>query len=173
MDRVERLESVGFEWSVNPLPAVEQWEAKWELLRDFSRQFGHCRVPHKYQVDGIKLGQWVSYQRNQKSRKERGLPCEITDERVDKLDVLGFEWRALEGASASEIAAGPVHVSGAGTIVSSGSDGVASWDTHYEMLLRFKKVNGHTRVVEHFALDGISLGKWVRYVVVILRHAGL
>lgn len=166
-ERVERLESMGFEWSANPLPALEQWDTKWELLRDFHRRFGHTRVPHKYEVDGVKLGQWVSYQRNQKSRKERDLPCEITMDRIEKFDSLGFEWKVLDtptpSSSRSSLASGDHTTTRRPTAdkTTSLSSKRPSWEEHYKLLARFRKVHGNTRVPLNFDIDGVALGEWV------------
>ena len=44
-DRCERLNAIGFTWDV--------WEAQWNLrysqLMLFKKEFGHCRVPQKYE----------------------------------------------------------------------------------------------------------------------------
>lgn len=161
MERVERLEEVGFEWSVNPLPAMEQWEAKWELLRDFKLRYGHCRVPDNFVLEGVKLGQWVTYQRSQRSRKIRGLPCEITDEHIEKLDSLGFEWDNGSGELNPMQTAGVQPMSSHPSMQQMHGMPQPSWDSHFELLCRYKKVHGDTRVPYSYCLAGVALGEWV------------
>lgn len=79
-DRVERLESVGFEW--DPLNA--DWEFNFSKLALFKSQFGHCRVPRRYKADS-QLARWVEVQRVLNSKGK------LTPERESKLKFLGFE----------------------------------------------------------------------------------
>jgi superfamily II DNA or RNA helicase len=79
-DRVERLESVGFEW--DPLNA--DWEFNFSKLALFKSQFGHCRVPRRYKADS-RLARWVEVQRVLHSKRK------LTPERESKLKLLGFE----------------------------------------------------------------------------------
>jgi hypothetical protein len=41
-ERIRELESIGFEWETSAAPS---WNERFEQLREFKVQFGHCRVP--------------------------------------------------------------------------------------------------------------------------------
>lgn len=111
-DRIDRLDSIGFEWSgrntvararADNTPADDKWEQKFELLRAFRAQHGHCRVPQRLVVDGVKLGNWVRDNRNfYKNLKKGQGPASITQERIDRLDGIGFEWSVKPEKSTSK-----------------------------------------------------------------------
>ncbi len=77
-----RLDEIGFIWD----PFAQQWEERFLKLELFKLKHGHCSVPRDYIEDGIKLGQWVSFQRQLKSK--------MSPERRQKLDAIGFVWSA-------------------------------------------------------------------------------
>ena len=81
LDRIKRLESVGFCWD----PFIEQWENAFTMLKEYNSREGHCRVPQKLVVDGIRIGSWVNTQRQNKNS--------LTKERVQRLNSLGFIWK--------------------------------------------------------------------------------
>jgi hypothetical protein len=58
--------------------------ARIQELRAFRQANGHCKVPQRYTVNN--LGRWVNNQRASRKRKK------LSQERIDKLDSLGFDW---------------------------------------------------------------------------------
>ncbi|MBF0308608.1 MAG: helicase associated domain-containing protein [Magnetococcales bacterium] len=80
-DQRERLEALGFVWDPREVLAEEFLMA----LAKFKEEHGHCHVPLDW-IPNPKLGLWVLGQRQ---RKQRG---ELKQERVQRLDALGFEW---------------------------------------------------------------------------------
>ena len=79
-EQVSRLESIGFSWD----PRTEQWEEAFSALKEFKARMGHCRVPKKTHINGLKLGAWVDTQRQNKAK--------LTPERFKRLSSLGFVW---------------------------------------------------------------------------------
>lgn len=64
-ERCARLESVpGWSWD----PHADQWEKAFHLLQQYVDEHGTSRVPYTCQVDGFRLGAWVSGQRSQYSK---------------------------------------------------------------------------------------------------------
>ena len=47
-ERIQRLESIGFTWSIRPEP-VKTWNRKFQELRVYKNTFGNCMVPQRYQ----------------------------------------------------------------------------------------------------------------------------
>merc|ERR1719343_1279824 len=80
--RIEKLEEIGFRWVVQ-----EQypWEARFEQLREFKEEHGHCNVPPSHPGG---LGHWVVRQR--RDGKEGSQCCDA--EQAQKLEDLGFLW---------------------------------------------------------------------------------
>jgi hypothetical protein len=81
-DRRARLDALGFVWD----PVAEQWEEGFKHLEAFKAREDHCRVPTFHREGEFRLGSWVS---NQRSKCE-----ELTEDRRNRLDALGFVWVA-------------------------------------------------------------------------------
>ena len=71
------------------------WDARFEQLKRFKEQRGHCRVPEKYPGG---LGAWAKEQRR---RDKEGSP-RVGAERAQRLEELGFRWEAAKGRSWEE-----------------------------------------------------------------------
>ena len=96
----ERLEKT------DPSPYHGQWYNFDEMLaklQDFKQRNGHCNVPCRYK-DDRRLGKWVSKLRQKKTElSKKGEEYEtpkrtltsrtLTQERIDRLTAMGFEWR--------------------------------------------------------------------------------
>ena len=81
LDRIKRLESVGFCWD----PFTEQWEKAFALLKEYFAREGHYRIPQKLVINGIRLGSWVNTQRQNKNS--------LSNERIQRLKSAGFIWK--------------------------------------------------------------------------------
>ena len=87
LERRKRLDEFGFIWDVNNF----DWEQGFLHLKDFVAHEGHAKVPKRFKAhDGYKLGSWVSRQRNPQRK-------ELSTERKQKLDDIGFIWDASKG----------------------------------------------------------------------------
>lgn len=86
-ERVEALEKIGFVWdSQNAL-----WRERLDQLKYFKEANGHCNVPSGY-AENIPLATWVKCQRRQYKLYQAGKPSYMTQDRIDELVSLGFEW---------------------------------------------------------------------------------
>mmetsp|Transcript_14761 Transcript_14761/g.27764 ORF Transcript_14761/g.27764 Transcript_14761/m.27764 type:complete len:349 (-) Transcript_14761:2563-3609(-) len=65
------------------------WDDRFEELKHYKEQHGHCNVPQIYERG---LGTWVSQQRAQYKRFKSGKTSSMTKRRQQKLDSLGFSW---------------------------------------------------------------------------------
>lgn len=81
-DRIDRLNALGFVWD----PQSHTWEQNYESLKCFKEVHGHCRVPFSNNK-GKKLCFWIRNQRSFYSRSK------MPQERISKLEALGFEWK--------------------------------------------------------------------------------
>ncbi|WKN44275.1 helicase associated domain-containing protein [Tunicatimonas pelagia] len=78
-----QLNAVGFAWKGDIVRIKRQrWHDRYEQLKNFVQQHGHCRVPNQYPLNP-ELGRWVEIQRTNPrlSPKRRAL-----------LNQLGFTW---------------------------------------------------------------------------------
>jgi hypothetical protein len=86
-DRIGALNALGFVWDSHS--AV--WEERLQELREHCRVHGHCLVPSQYD-ENQKLATWVKCQRRQYKLILAGERSNITMERVEKLENMGFTW---------------------------------------------------------------------------------
>lgn len=118
-DRTRRLDEIGFEWD----SVGAQWENWFHELLAYKVEHGDTEVPARW---GDGLGSWVS---NQKQRKKLG---KLTDERIQQLNGIGFDW----GTSIPKL----------------------GWEARFIELCEYKAEQGNLNVPQR-APSG--LGKWV------------
>jgi hypothetical protein len=71
----------------------ELWEVRFQELVEYKREFGHTLVPQNYAANP-QLGIWVRTQRYEYRRKRSEVSSQMTKERVNKLNEIGFVWDA-------------------------------------------------------------------------------
>jgi hypothetical protein len=80
-ERKARLDALSFDWD----PIASQWEAGFEHLQAYVKEYGHTRVPQQYKSpDDYKLGTWTLNQRHRLNS--------LSPDRRARLEALGFEW---------------------------------------------------------------------------------
>ena len=84
-ERVQRLDEIGFVWD------SAAWEEGFAALEVFKEREGHCRVPQAHKEGDHRLGNWIRSQRRYKAN--------LTAERVQRLDEIGFVWNARKPGS--------------------------------------------------------------------------
>lgn len=80
-ERSAKLQKLGFVWSFRDV-YDEKWEDSFQLLKEFKKEHGHCKVPGKLQ----ELASWVDRQRTTKNNGK------LLKSREKKLNDLGFIW---------------------------------------------------------------------------------
>lgn len=93
-ERIKQLENIGMIWDVYE----ESWDANYKLAKAFYEHNGHLRIRNdfissdgiKYDEKGIKLGFWISDQR-QALRKGN-----LQEEKIEKLNSIGMVWDLTE-----------------------------------------------------------------------------
>ena len=85
-DRIDRLDSIDFEWALKEAVSTVPWATRFKELLQFKTKHGDCKVP-----DGQgKLGNWV--------RKQRGAykAGSLAQDRIDRLNSIGFLWALVQ-----------------------------------------------------------------------------
>jgi hypothetical protein len=83
-DKIRKLNSLDFIWDSRELA----WNEGFKYLYAYQSAQGDCLVPMNYEIDGYRLGRWVSKLR---SRKER-----LDEDKIRKLNSLDFIWNSLD-----------------------------------------------------------------------------
>jgi len=129
--QVQLLKYVGSERSIDR-PSSDPWDVRYEELLSYVKEFGDARVPGRF-AENIPLGTWVIHQRSCYKKFQNGnTSCNITKERIQLLNNIGFEWSMYSSA----------------------------WNVRYEELVRYVKEIGNTFVPCRFAKNPF-LGNWV------------
>eukprot|EP00586_Coscinodiscus_wailesii_P003168 CAMPEP_0172489756 /NCGR_PEP_ID=MMETSP1066-20121228/19962_1 /TAXON_ID=671091 /ORGANISM="Coscinodiscus wailesii, Strain CCMP2513" /LENGTH=862 /DNA_ID=CAMNT_0013257847 /DNA_START=239 /DNA_END=2827 /DNA_ORIENTATION=+ len=96
LEKMEALDRIGFEWSLRYTASqkenfVKGWMKRYKELNDFKSREGHCNVSQR-DHENLALGKWVKMQRYMYKLKMDGKQSSMTDERVEALERIGFEW---------------------------------------------------------------------------------
>ncbi|OEU10779.1 hypothetical protein FRACYDRAFT_193338, partial [Fragilariopsis cylindrus CCMP1102] len=85
IDRIYRLESIGFVWD----PLGEKWMEMYHKLVAYKKQHKSTNISSKYQEDP-QLANWVHHQRTHYKTKS------LSIDRINHLESIGFVWNALD-----------------------------------------------------------------------------
>lgn len=118
--------SIGFKWNMNE----DSWKKRFNELLAFKDEFGHTKVPKTYK--NRQLGSWVNYQRSQYKYFIDGKKSQLTQERIQLLNSIGFVWNRHR---------------------------TVSWEHRFEEFKQFKQAYGHVFVPSNFAKNP-KLGGW-------------
>ncbi len=110
----------------------DKWVQKYEKLKQYKEEHGNIDVPHFYEKDGIKLGTWLSTQRQ--AYKGRGT-AKITEEQIQLLNELGMKWQVIAKEK--------------------------TWDDYYLLLKEYQKTYGNIDVPRFYEKGEIKLGIWL------------
>ena len=111
-----------------PIKRVSKNERKWlhhyEQLKKYKEAHGNCDVPRKHETRA--LGVWVKYQRYKYRLVREGKSLGLDDDRIRKLESIGFRWFSLY----NEI-----------------------WDERFQELKKYMETHGHCNVsIRHGSL---------------------
>jgi hypothetical protein len=84
-DRLEALQELGFTWDSHSV----SWLERWQDLAEFKQVYGHPNVPKNY-PENNQLAVWVKCQRRQYKVYEAGKSSNMTPDRIERLNSLGF-----------------------------------------------------------------------------------
>jgi len=111
----------------------EKWNSQYELLRQYKKNNGDCLVPTRYRINGQNLGRWVLKQRTEFRNFQANKRSTITQEQINRLNGLGFDWDPLE----------------------------TQWHAKLELLRQYKEENGDCLVPRNYQVHDAALGQWV------------
>mmetsp|Transcript_20107 Transcript_20107/g.42418 ORF Transcript_20107/g.42418 Transcript_20107/m.42418 type:complete len:652 (+) Transcript_20107:108-2063(+) len=110
----------------------EKWYSMFQKLMEYKLRSKHTLVPQCY-PDDPRLGRWVHYQRVEYWIFQQKGSAKITEERIARLNAIGFEWDPQK----------------------------AQWEKMFAKLQEFNKEFSHCRVPKGYDKDW-ELANWVR-----------
>ncbi len=133
-ERIRELDEIGMVWDVPDY----LFEKNYAALLDYYKENGNVDVPSYYvTADGLRLGTWVFNIRSR--RKKVGQGAELTEEKIRRLDELGFSW---DGRHKN------------------------TWDKAYRAACEYKAKYGDMKIpVAYVTADGLNLGVWIRHQI--------
>ena len=168
-ERKDLLEGLGFQWH-SSVGEDGTWNRKFEELRKFHKEHGHCLVTSKNPM----MWQWVHAQRRAHKMIDIGKESTfLTVERKKQLDDLGFVWYTEGGEEDHTLLynaeePGLLKRQSGDTKIEKEDEPYANvsreerWNRRIEQLQRYKAIHGHVQVKHK---DG-KLGRWCK----ALRH---
>jgi chromosome segregation ATPase len=91
-EKISKLERIGFQWGKDSPQPVE-WETQFEELEKFQMAMGHCNVPINPNSPSA-LAKWVSAQRSEYKRFQKGKGSLLTLGQIKQLKDIGFKWKS-------------------------------------------------------------------------------
>jgi len=160
-ERKNKLDQLGFVWSLRNKRIDDHWDQMFRQLLQYKDKYGDCLVPSRFE-ENLKLGKWVETQRyeytklqraaeqlekqsgqsggaSSSSVKARPTNPRLTEERLRRLESIGFEWKVKHKMKRYYD---------------------KQWDNMFERLLKFKEKSGHCMVPKRYPPD-LKLGTWV------------
>jgi hypothetical protein len=86
--RIQLLEAEDFVWDAFAFA----WESRFQELRNFVALNGHAAIRQRRRGTNDPLAAWVSLQRQYYKKHQNGQHTTLTDERIKKLNSIGFLW---------------------------------------------------------------------------------
>ena len=110
--KIQRLDAIGFNWGHYQTP----WEDRFNELLAYKAEHGSVNAPDRWHTG---LGGWIQQQRQSRQKGQ------LSEDRIRRLDEIGFEWDALE----------------------------SQWEARYSALLAYKAEHGDTNIPMRFSTD--------------------
>jgi hypothetical protein len=96
-DRIQKLESIGFEWKKQSHTAATSWSQRYNQLIEYKSKYNHTNVPIRWK-ENRGLGQWVSTQRQEYLHYLMGKKSNMNTSRIERLESIGFVWQLRNGS---------------------------------------------------------------------------
>mmetsp|Transcript_7585 Transcript_7585/g.11050 ORF Transcript_7585/g.11050 Transcript_7585/m.11050 type:complete len:402 (+) Transcript_7585:2-1207(+) len=130
--------------------STQSWDAYFAELESFKEANGSCNVPPDF--ENKHLLAWISLQRRERKKQQDGLRSSLTEDRMWKLDGLGFDWVI----SASD--ARPAKKQR--LVKEEKKSDKEEWDLRHAELSSYKADKGDCLVPEDWS-ENPDLGAWV------------
>jgi len=144
--RIVALEKLGFVWSFFDT----KWSQRITDLAAYKERHGHLNVPFKYPPNQS-LAHWVHNQRRDYNLFQEGKPSQMTVEKINELESLGFAWKSDYPRTKRKLTPEPVSLTEA-----------ELWGENYNALVAFHQQYGHCSV-NRFTSPNRKLCAWLTW----------
>lgn len=86
-ERITQLEEIGIEWNS---VLMRKWMRHYELAAEYHEEHGNLNIPYDYTAEGLKVGIWISSQ-----RESYGMG-RLSEEQIRLLEDIGMSWDRFE-----------------------------------------------------------------------------
>jgi superfamily II DNA or RNA helicase len=138
--QLERLTDVGFEFAGKTQSVGEAWDRMFAKLAKISGLNGSLKF-HRNDNVPIVLKRWCTEQRKLRSAGQ------LSDQQIDRLNSIGFEWLSTRGKSMPKGSSRP-------------DTTTRSWQQMFDALVEYFKIHGDYNVPQRWAANP-ELGRWV------------
>ena len=120
--------------------------APWDIMYGYAKQYfeehGDLEVVRTYRTpDGFYLGAWIRTQRRVYSGKQKGV---LDEERIQKLEAIGMDWRSKTDRS---------------------------WEKYFAAAQEYYQSDGNLRVpIYYISESGVRLGEWIRRIRALRKN---
>ena len=134
--RIKQFEEIGYDWHYYKKMLDENWEKAFRETMKYLELNGDPHAPYEYVTpEGFPLGQWQTDQKQFYKRSK------LSQDRVEKLENIGFKWDKYESELNSQ------------------------FESNFDDLLKYRETFGHTKVPPgHKTKNGKDLGTWVMFM---------
>jgi hypothetical protein len=160
---------------------AQKWNERYEQLKQYKAETGDTRIRAGKSKDDSysKLGKWCDHQRQLYRLRRDGKPSSMSDERIQALEDVGFQW-VLQHRVEDRGVVGPLMQPSTSrtplpprsarqmeqqkeAILSNGKKQSQKWYDNFEELRRYREEHGNCRVKAGKKKDSSysKLGKWV------------
>ena len=90
-ERINKLDGIDFYWGKAFAPPAS-WNEQFEELEKFKKIMGHCNITIN-PTNPSPIAKWVSIQRNEYKRLNKGRDSLLSFDQIEKLNGIGFNWK--------------------------------------------------------------------------------
>ncbi|CAB9506432.1 helicase [Seminavis robusta] len=143
----KQMEDLGFNFESRQEQQDRKWDAMLEETKAYKEKHGHFKIPAKATKDEkLKvLSRWMNYQRQHYKKKNLELS------RVEKLNSIGFDWRADTTRATANTKKTTTSNSNDGNNSNNNNNKnhghEAQWKENYDKLAQFHKEHGHCNLL--------------------------
>lgn len=86
--QIKKLNDLGIKWKINNKQNLK-WQDYYNLLKDYYLSNGNTKLPRNYEINGIKLWEWLNNQRRAYRKNDNH---KLNDRQISLLNEINIDW---------------------------------------------------------------------------------